>query len=80
MHRVLSTIYQDVERIGQLAMSFRGTRRDDERRAIANEYSQTVERLIHSGNWQEVPSFEDQLPDDWMPKAFYDYWAEQAGE
>ena len=80
MHRVSSTIYQDIERLGQLAMSFRGTRRDDERRAIADEYSQTVEGLIQSGNWQEAPSFEDQLPDDWMPKAFYDYWAEQAGE
>lgn len=61
-----------MERLGQLAMSFRGTRRDDERRAIANEYFQAVERLIQSGNWQEVPSLEDQLPDDWMPQAFYD--------
>lgn len=78
MHRVSSSIYQDVERLGQLAMSFRGTRRDDERRAIANEYSQAIERLIQSGNWQEVPSLEDQLPDEWMPQAFYDYWAEQA--
>jgi hypothetical protein len=79
MHRVSPTMYHDMERLGQLAMSFRGTRRDDERRAIADEYTQAVERLIHSGNWREVPAFEDQLPDDWMPQAFYNYWAEQAG-
>lgn len=80
MHRMFSSTYQDVERLAQLAMNYRGTRRDDERRAIANEYAQIVERLIQSGNWQEVPSFEDQLPDEWMPQAFYDYWAEQSDD
>ena len=32
------------------------------------------DRLIKSGTWNEVPSFEDQLPEDDMPKAFFDYW------
>jgi hypothetical protein len=64
----------DVERLGVLAMKFRGTRRDAERRDIATDYSQTVERLIRSGGWNEMPALEDQLPDDWMPKAFFDYW------
>lgn len=79
MHRISSNVCQDMQRLGELAMSFRGTRNDDERRAIANDYGQTVERLIQSGNWQEVPSFEDQLPDHWMPQTFYDYWADRAG-
>jgi hypothetical protein len=65
----------DEERLGGLAMRFRGTRRDAERRDIARDYSQTVERLIHSGRWQEIPPPEDQLPDDWMPAAFFDYWS-----
>lgn len=65
---------QDTERLGILAMKFRGTRQVGERREIARDYSQTVERLIQSGVWHEMPAPEDQLPDDWMPKAFFDYW------
>ena len=64
----------DAELLGVLAMRFRGTRRDAERRDIAREYSQVVKRLINSGCWQEMPAFEDQLPDDWMLQAFFDYW------
>jgi hypothetical protein len=66
---------QDEERLGELAMKFRGTRHDAERQAIANDYSQTVVRLIHSGIWREMPAPEDQLPDVWMPKAFFEYWS-----
>jgi hypothetical protein len=66
---------QDEQRLGGLAMKFRSTRRDEERRDIATDYSQTVKRLIHSGRWREMPPPEDQLPDDWMPREFFDYWA-----
>ena len=55
-------------------MRFRGTRKEDERKEIAREYSETVERLIRSGTWQEMPAPEDQLPDAWMPNSFFDYW------
>jgi hypothetical protein len=65
---------QDEERLGGLAMQFRGTRHEAERRAIAGDYAQTVGRLILSGRWQQMPSLEDQLPDDWMPAAFFEYW------
>jgi hypothetical protein len=64
----------DENYLGSLAMRFRGTRNKDERRSIAEEYARTVDRLIQSGQWVEAPSFEDQLPDEWMPKAFADYW------
>ena len=66
---------QDESRLGELAMKFRGTRHQAERRAIANDHSQTVERLIHSGRWHEMPAPEDQLPDDWMPPQFFAYWS-----
>ena len=68
---------QDEERLGGLAMQFRGTRRDVERRDIARDYSETVERLIRSGSWHEMPAPEDQLPDDWMPEAFFQYWSQR---
>jgi hypothetical protein len=74
MNPIPPGITQDAEHLGVLALQFRGTRRDAERRAIARDYSQTVERLIRSGGWHEMPSSEDQLPDDWMPQAFFDYW------
>ena len=74
MNPIPSSVAQDAERLGVLAMKFRSTRRDAERRDIAKDYSQTVERLINSSSWQEMPAPEDHLPDDWMPKAFFDYW------
>lgn len=77
MNSIPPSTAQDEERLGGLAMKFLGTRRDSERRAIATDYSQTVERLIRSGRWQEIPRPEDQLPGDWMPLAFFDYWARQ---
>lgn len=66
---------RDEDRLGQLAMKFRGTRRDAERQAIADDYSQTVQRLIQRGGWHEMPAPEDQLPALWMPKAFFAYWS-----
>ena len=77
MSFVPSSLWRAEERLGELAMKFRGTRRDADRRAIAADYSQTVEQLIQSGRWQEMPAPEDQLPDAWMPKAFFEYWSRQ---
>jgi hypothetical protein len=67
----------DEERLGVLCMKFRRTRDEAGRHAIARDYAETVDRLIHSGTWQEVPAAEDQLPDDWMPKAFFAYWFDE---
>jgi hypothetical protein len=47
---------------------------------IADDYSETVERLIRGGGWHEMPAPEDQLPDDWMPKAFFEYWSSRPGD
>jgi hypothetical protein len=70
-----TSIPQDEERLGGLAMRFRGTRREAERKEIAKDYSEIVERLIRTGKWSEAPALEDQLPDDWMPKSFFEYWS-----
>ncbi|HEV3003515.1 MAG TPA: hypothetical protein VGX78_03600 [Pirellulales bacterium] len=55
-------------------MKFRGTRDCTKRQAIACDYAKTVTKLIKSGHWQEMPAPEDQLPDDAMPKEFFDFW------
>ncbi len=77
MNFIPPNLAQDEERLGGLAMQFRDTRHDAERRDIATDYSQTVERLIRSGRWHEMPPPEDQLPDDAMPSAFFEYWSRQ---
>jgi hypothetical protein len=79
MSAIPPSVPRDEERLGALAMKFRGTRLASERRELARDYAQTVERLIASGGWHEMPAFEDQLPDDWMPAAFFDYWSRQQG-
>jgi hypothetical protein len=79
MNPLPPSLEQDEDRLGGLAMKFRGTRLDAERRDIAKDYSQTVGRLIQSGRWHEMPSPEDQLPNDWMPPAFFEYWSRQEG-
>ncbi len=60
--------------LGILAMRFRGTRDEREREAIAQEYAAVVTRLIESGKWKAMPTFENQLPDERLPRAFFDYW------
>ena len=64
--------------LGVLAMRFRRTRDEAVRRAIAAEYAREVQRLIETGNWAEAPAFEDQLPDEWMPEAFFAYWCPES--
>ena len=58
-----------------LAMQFRSTRDQTTRTEIAKAYSRAINRLIKSGKWRDIPPLEDQLPDDWMPAAFFDYWS-----
>jgi hypothetical protein len=75
MKSIPLNIAHDEERLGGLAMRFRGTQLDAERRDIAMDYSKTVERLIASGKWHQMPSPEDQLPDAWIPAGFFKYWS-----
>ena len=61
--------------LGVLAMKFRGTRDSTERQSVASEYAKTVKKLIKSGTWHEMPAQEDQLPNDSMPKEFFEFWS-----
>jgi hypothetical protein len=76
MKEVRHNIARDKRQLGLLAMQFRGTRDKVERDTIAQEYAQTVERLVQSGKWKDMPAPEDQLPDDCMPPVFFKYWLE----
>lgn len=60
--------------LGLLAMQFRGARDDSERDKVAAEYQCVVDRLIARG-WDEMPAFEDMLPDEQMPEAFFKFWS-----
>lgn len=70
-----SAVSQDGQRLGLLAVQFRGTRDEAARRAVAADYAETVGRLIRNGGWHEAPAPEDQLPDAWMPPEFFAYWS-----
>jgi hypothetical protein len=60
--------------LGILAARFRETRDESQRTAITQEYARVVTQLIESGNWKEIPALEDQLPDERLPEAFFEYW------
>jgi hypothetical protein len=62
-------------RLGVLAMDFRGARDESKRESIAQAYSQAVAELIDSNKWKCIPLLEEQLPDEWMPEAFFTYWS-----
>lgn len=68
------------DRLSQLARRFRSTHKDDERQKIASEYAETVEQLIDSGCWDEMPPPDDQLPEEWMPPRFSDFWSDPQPE
>ena len=63
------------KQLGILAMQFRSTRDETERTCIAQAYSQAVAVLIDGKKWRRIPPLEDQLPDQWMPEAFFEYWS-----
>jgi hypothetical protein len=58
-----------------LAREFRGTRDQQQRAVIAEKYAHAVGQLIASKKWKRIPPLEDQLPDEWMPKDFFQHWS-----
>ena len=64
-----------LRQLGALAVQFRGTRDEEQRARIAQAYEQAVTELIESKKWRSMPPLEDQLPDEWMPKAFFTFWS-----
>jgi hypothetical protein len=61
--------------LGLLAMRFRSTRDESGRDKVTAQYRHVVEKLIASGKWKEMPTFEDMLPDERMPEAFFIFWS-----
>jgi hypothetical protein len=61
--------------LGFLAMRFRNTSDESERDKVAAIYAHVVDQLIAGGKWDEMPAFEDMLPDERMPKAFFKFWS-----
>ena len=74
MNPIPPNIAQDEDLLGRLAMRYRRTQHPAERVQIAQEYADTVDRLIQSGVWDNAPPPEDQLPDEDMPTAFFEFW------
>lgn len=64
----------DEHLLGELAMRFRRAADDAERGDVAGQYAHAVDRLIHRGGWDATPAPEDQLPEEWMPDSFFEYW------
>jgi hypothetical protein len=58
-----------------LAREFRATRDEDEQSVLAGKYAQAVHQLIESKKWKRIPVLEGQLPDEWMPEEFFEYWS-----
>jgi hypothetical protein len=56
-------------------MQFRSTRDESVRNEVTADYERVVNELIASGQWEEMPVFEDMLPDERMPEAFYKFWS-----
>jgi hypothetical protein len=67
-------IAQDEELLGTLAGRYRRAEGRVERVQIAKEYAEAIDRLIRSGVWHNAPPPEDQLPDEDMPRAFFEFW------
>ena len=62
-------------KLGMLAMQFRGTRDESVRDKVTADYERVVNELIASGQWDEMPAFEDMLPDERMPEAIFRFWS-----
>lgn len=61
--------------LGLLAMRFRSTKDESERDKVTEDYERVVDKLIASKKSEEMPAFEDMLPDERMPKAFFKFWS-----
>jgi len=64
--------HEDMEYLEELAFRFRGN--GEPRDYLVREYSKTVERMIRRGTWKDCPGPESQLPDEFMPRTFREFW------
>jgi len=65
------------DHLGQLAFQFRGAKRDEKkRRKIVKKYEVAMKKLFKIG-WSGEPDVESQLPDEYMPQVYKDFWTER---
>lgn len=62
------------DRLGWIAMKFRGRHKPGDREEAIQEYAQVVYELVERGVWEEFPGPEDMLPDEYMPEVFFTFW------
>ncbi len=62
------------QQLGRLAIQFRRCRDDQQRQEIVQRYERAVQDLIETGSWRRVPPPENQLPDELMPRNYFEYW------
>jgi hypothetical protein len=60
--------------LSTLAETFRNTKDNKTKQEIADLYQKKVNLLIETTKWDKMPPLENQLPQNWMPFEFYDYW------
>jgi hypothetical protein len=66
--------------LGTLAETFRTTTDNKAKQEIADFYRKRVCWLVESTKWDEMPPHENQLPQNWMPFEFYDYWESRVAQ
>ncbi len=72
-----SALHCDLERLGVLAANYRFTHDPLKRERIAKDYGDIMRAVIrtYGESWDEMPAAEDQLPDEHMPKEWFDFLA-----
>jgi hypothetical protein len=66
--------------LGTLAETFRTATDSKTKQEIADIYQKRVIWLVQSTKWDEMPPHENQLPQNWMPFEFYDYWESRVAQ
>jgi hypothetical protein len=64
----------DEDLLGFLAMRFRNAGTDAIRQDVAQDYAKTVKRLIASGGLKECLPPGDMLPNNWMPRSYFEHF------
>ncbi|RDJ35581.1 MAG: hypothetical protein DWQ19_12250 [Crenarchaeota archaeon] len=58
----------------QISYDFNHTTDENERTKLVEYYAHYVRELIATGLWLTIPPIDARLPDNYMPKEFFEYW------
>jgi len=69
------------DELANIAMAFRGAPQDSEERdSIAERYRSIMEQIFVYEDWCGEPEVESQLPDEYMPDVYKEYWKNKLGD